>query len=70
MGELNTWIKYRNKYGSLDVNRNLERASALVSYIVSCTIPRKPGSRAPKFEDFIPQRNEPISLEDAMKQWK
>lgn len=70
MGELNAWSKYRNKYGTLNIYRRLEHVAALISYCVMSTIPRKPGSRAPKFEDFIPQRNEPISLEEAMKQWK
>ena len=54
--EFQAWMKYRELHGSLTVHGTLEHGFAMVAHMVSCSIPRKRGARAPKFEDFLPNR--------------
>lgn len=70
MVEFSSWCKYRAKYGTLDVRQKMEHIAALISFCVERGHYRKPGTRAPKFDDYLPQRQreeKPLSLEEAMK---
>lgn len=42
----------------------MEVGAALVAYTVACAAPRADGSPAPRFEDFLPQR-EVVQEQDA-----
>lgn len=69
MVEFSSWCKYRAKYGTLDVRQKMEHIAALIAWTVASGHPRKPGTRAPKFEDFLPVRKgeeKPLTLEQAM----
>ena len=72
VSEFQSWCRYRQKYGTLDVRQKMEQTAALIAYCVERGHYRKPGSRAPKFEDYLPQREEPreLTLEEAMQLWK
>ena len=70
MVEFHSWCKYRAKYGTLDVRQKMEYTAALVAYCVERGHFRKPGTPAPKFEHYLPQRKgeeKPLSLEQAMQ---
>lgn len=47
----------------------MEQTAALIAYVTACGFPRKAGARAPRYEDFLPLRENddaPLSLEQAM----
>ena len=71
---MQAWLAWRQRYGPLHLQPQLERAAALVAYTTSCTVARPSGSKAPRYEDFLPQRqaasSEAITLEEAMKEWR
>lgn len=73
-GEFQAWMKYREAHGALSSHHRLEQGFALVAQTVASTIPRKPGTRGAKLEDFLPKRRsgvgESISLDEAIKTWK
>ncbi|WP_338660205.1 hypothetical protein [Pseudomonas bubulae] len=65
--EVLDWIAYREKYGTLDQNRRLERHFALLSHLTS----RVAGGKM-DLSDFMvySQAEGTISLEEAMATWK
>lgn len=69
--EFQAWLAYREAHGILNQAARLERGFALVAHTVASTIPRRKGSKAPKFEDFMPQRakvqEQAMSLQEAME---
>ena len=73
-GEFQAWIKYREAHGPLSAQHRLEHGFAMVAHTVAGTVPRKRGTKAPKLEDFLPQRTarqgKPIDLEEAMQRWR
>ncbi|BDR10675.1 phage tail protein [Comamonas thiooxydans] len=72
--EVQSWLAFREKYGSLHLQTHIERAAATVAHTVSQTVARKKSSQAPRFEDFLPQRKGAqaavITLEEAMREWR
>jgi len=72
--EFQVWLKYRASHGPLHTQHHLERGFGLVAYLIASSIPRKPGTRAPRFEDFMPKSKEatdgPIDLATAMRTWR
>lgn len=73
--EFQAWMAYRAEHGPLHLAERLEWVGALIAHTVASTIPRKRGARAPKFEDFLPQRRKPedetpITLDEAMLRWR
>lgn len=67
--EFQMWVKYRNKYGTLNVMMRTEWGAALVSSVLANI--NKPNNTPPyKVSDFAPHISEPIlSLEEAIKSW-
>ena len=68
-------MAFREKHGALHLLPHVEHAGALAAYTTACTVPRKPGSKAPKFKDFLPHRKtaadtQPIDIKTAMKNWR
>lgn len=64
------WLKYREKYGGLNPIMRTEWAAALVCSTLA-NINRTKDSAPFKVTDFAPHLNEaPVSLEQAMEEWK
>lgn len=69
MQEFNSWIAYRKKRGSFNINRRIDVAIARLSaiYINSKVEPSKHCS----IYDFLPYEDEPpTDLHSAMKSWE
>ena len=67
--EFQVWVKYRNKYGQLNVIMRTEWGSSLVASVLA-NINKAKNTPPFKVSDFAPHINEaPLSLEDAMKSW-
>ncbi|WP_455769577.1 phage tail assembly protein T [Serratia ficaria] len=71
LSEFRLWMKYRNKFGSLNPMMRTEWGAALVASTIA-NVNR--GKDTPPFHitDFSPYMEEsvlPISLEEAMKEW-
>ncbi len=67
--EFQVWVKYRNKYGPLNVMMRTEWGASLVASVLA-NINKSKNSPPFKISDFAPHINEvSVSLEDAMKNW-
>ncbi|MBZ7674737.1 phage tail assembly protein T [Klebsiella grimontii] len=67
--EFQVWIKYRNKYGPLNVMMRTEWGASLVASVLA-NINKSKNSPPFKVSDFAPHINEvSVSLEEAMKSW-
>ncbi|HDS6556769.1 phage tail protein [Klebsiella pneumoniae] len=67
--EFQIWVKYRNKYGPLNVMMRTEWGASLVASVLA-NINKSKNSPPFKISDFAPHINEvSVSLEDAMKNW-
>lgn len=67
--EFQVWVKYRNKYGPLNIMMRTEWGSALVASVLA-NINKAKNSPLYKVSDFAPHITEAsVSLEDAMKNW-
>ena len=67
--EFQVWVKYRNKYGQLNVIMRTEWGASLVASVLA-NINKAKNTPPFKVSDFAPHINEaPVSLEDAMKSW-
>ncbi|WP_380238298.1 phage tail assembly protein T [Klebsiella michiganensis] len=67
--EFQVWVKYRNKYGPLNVMMRTEWGASLVASVLA-NINKSKNSQPFKISDFAPHINEPtLSLEEAMKAW-
>lgn len=68
--EFQVWVKYRNKYGPLNIMMRTEWGAALVSSVLA-NINKAMNSPPYKVSDFAPHISEAsVSLEDAMKTWE
>ncbi|HBY8794336.1 phage tail assembly protein T [Klebsiella pneumoniae] len=67
--EFLVWLKYREKYGPLNIMMRTEWGAALIASVLA-NINRGKNSPPFKISDFAIHINEgPISLEDAMNSW-
>lgn len=67
--EFQVWVKYRNKYGPLNIMMRTEWGASLVASVLA-NINKSKNSPPFKVSDFAPHINEvSVSLEDAMKNW-
>ncbi|EOX2938143.1 TPA: phage tail protein [Klebsiella pneumoniae] len=67
--EFQVWVKYRNKYGQLNVMMRTEWGASLVASVLA-NINKAKNSPPFKVSDFAPHIKEaPLSLEEAMKSW-
>ncbi|EIW9070156.1 phage tail protein [Klebsiella pneumoniae] len=67
--EFQLWVKYRNKYGQLNVMMRTEWGASLVASVLA-NINKAKNTPLFKVSDFAPHINEaPLSLEEAMKSW-
>lgn len=67
--EFQVWVKYRNKYGQLNVIMRTEWGASLVASVLA-NINKAKNTSPFKVSDFAPHINEaPLSLEEAMKSW-
>lgn len=67
--EFQVWVKYRNKYGPLNVMMRTEWGASLVASVLA-NINKFKNSPPFKVSDFAPHINEvSVSLEEAMKTW-
>lgn len=67
--EFQVWVKYRNKYGPLNVMMRTEWGASLVASVLA-NINKSKNSPPFKVSDFAPHINEvSVSLEEAMKNW-
>lgn len=67
--EFCSWVRFRNKRGTLHQGMRIERGFALLATIYS-NRHLKQGVQAFKLTDFMPNEQErAISLQDAMKTW-
>ena len=63
-----TWLKYRNKRGSLHVGMRVERGAALLASLYANAHSKDGGY---KLHDFAPYHDAPVlSLALAMEQWQ
>ncbi|HBV6657892.1 DUF4035 domain-containing protein [Klebsiella aerogenes] len=68
--EFLVWLKYREKYGPLNIMMRTEWGAALVASVLA-NINRGEKSTPFKLSDFsLYIKDEPISLEEAMQIWK
>ncbi|MBN3978307.1 phage tail assembly protein T [Serratia marcescens] len=68
--EYRLWVKYREKYGTLNPMMRTEWGAALVASVLA-NINRSKNSPPFEVSDFAPHINEkPISIEDAMENWR
>ncbi|AYZ15795.1 MULTISPECIES: phage tail assembly protein T [Klebsiella] len=68
--EFQVWVKYRNKYGPLNVMMRTEWGASLVASVLA-NINKSKNSPPFKVSDFAPHINEvSVSLEEAMKSWQ
>ncbi|EMO9460303.1 phage tail assembly protein T [Raoultella ornithinolytica] len=69
ISEFNIWLKYREKYGQLNLMMRCEWGAALISSVLA-NVNRTKNSPPFKITDFAPHINEPeITLEEAMNKW-
>lgn len=67
--EFLVWLKYRDKYGPLNIMMRTEWGASMVASVLA-NINKSKNSPPFKVSDFAPHINEaPLSLEDAMKTW-
>lgn len=67
--EFLVWLKYREKYGQLNIMMRTEWGASLVASVLA-NINKAPGTPLFKISDFAPHLHAiPISLEEAMKNW-
>ncbi|EME5081885.1 phage tail assembly protein T [Klebsiella aerogenes] len=67
--EFLVWLKYRDKYGPLNIMMRTEWGASLVASVLA-NINKAKDTAPYKISDFAPHINEsPISLEDAMNSW-
>lgn len=67
--EFQMWVKYRNKYGPLNIMMRSEWGTSLVASVLA-NINKSKNSPPFKISDFAPHINEvSVSLEEAMKTW-
>ncbi|EPC3765345.1 phage tail assembly protein T [Klebsiella michiganensis] len=67
--EFQMWVKYRNKYGPLNIMMRTEWGASLVASVLA-NINKSKNSPPFKISDFAPHINEvSVSLEEAMKSW-
>ncbi|CAH3512758.1 Uncharacterised protein [Klebsiella pneumoniae] len=67
--EFQVWVKYRNKYGPLNIMMRTEWGASLVASVLA-NINKSKNSPPFKISDFAPHINEvSVSLEEAMKRW-
>ncbi|ELB7346667.1 phage tail assembly protein T [Klebsiella michiganensis] len=67
--EFQMWVKYRNKYGPLNIMMRSEWGASLVASVLA-NINKSKNSPPFKISDFAPHINEvSVSLEEAMKTW-
>lgn len=66
--EFMTWVKFRNKRGSLHLGMRVERGAAVLATLYANTHSKVGGY---KLFDFMPHESEPeLSLAQAMENWK
>ena len=65
--EFLTWVKFRNKRGSLHTGMRVERGAALLATLYANSHSKDSGYTV---YDFMPHEDEPeMSLEQAMAEW-
>ncbi|WP_438826224.1 MULTISPECIES: phage tail assembly protein T [Pseudomonas] len=73
MREFRSWVKFRQRRGSLHLGMRVERSTALLAMILANQA-RDPQKRPTPYTitDFTPhdQDETPISLEDAIASWE
>lgn len=63
--ELQTWVQYRRKHGTLNLGLRVEHGAAMAAYFAN--------HGHGDLSDYLPQRGEPddsAALEKAMKDWR
>ena len=66
--EFLTWVKFRNKRGSLHAGMRVERGAALLATLYANSHSKAGGYSV---YDFMPHEDEPeMTLEQAMEEWK
>lgn len=73
LAEFWMWVKYRNKYGTLNPMMRTEWGSALVASVIA-NVNRERNAAPFKVSDFAPHIEDPadtqgITLAQAMKEW-
>lgn len=67
--EFLVWLKYRDKYGPLNIMMRTEWGASLVASVLA-NINKEKNTPPFKISDFAPYINKvPISLEEAKKNW-
>ncbi|WP_455769647.1 phage tail assembly protein T [Serratia ficaria] len=70
LNEYRMWLKYRDKYGPLNLMMRTEWGAALVASVLA-NINRSKNSPSFDISDFAPHINEaPLSIEEAMENWR
>ena len=68
--EFQMWVKFRNKYGPLNIMMRTEWGASLVASVLA-NINKSKNSPLFKISDFAPHINEvSVSLEEAMNSWE
>lgn len=69
--EFLSWAKYRSTRGSLNLGLRIERGAALLATLFANANSKRGGY---KLSDFMPheitQPEQPITIEEAMKEWR
>lgn len=67
-GEFATWMKYRQRHGSLNVGMRIERATAMLAALYANSKSKHGGYT---IYDFMAHAQEPVlTLEAAMESWR
>ena len=65
--EFQSWVKYRQKRGSLNIGMRVERGAALLATLFANSKSKNGNYR---IYDFMPHDEEPaVDLDTAMKEW-
>lgn len=63
-----TWLKFRNKRGSLHTGMRIERGTAMLATMYANTLSKDGGY---KIYDFMPHEEEPVlTLDQAFESWE
>ncbi|MDI3356983.1 hypothetical protein MO767_21910 [Pseudomonas sp. UYIF39] len=67
LAEFRSWVRYRQKRGSLNWGMRIERGTAMLAALYANSKSAKGGF---KIHDFMPHESEqPLTLEQAMETW-
>lgn len=69
--EFARWVAYRRKRGPLNLGLRVDRGAAVLAQLYAPTKYKREGGGRFRLSDFMPWADEqPVSLDEAMAEWK